>query len=135
MKLKLNDFFSYEFSISKDNVQKFAELSGDTNPIHLDEEYAKKTIFKSPIIHGYLGSSVFSKVLGTMFPGEGTIYLSQNLKFHLPMYTDKIYISEFLVTNIEPEKHRATIKTTIKLASNATLITSGEALIQNELFL
>ncbi len=135
MKLQLNDSFSYEFSISQENVQKFAELSGDTNPIHIDAEYAKKTIFKRPIIHGYLGSSVFSKVLGTMFPGEGTIYLSQSLKFHLPMYTDKIYKADFFVTDIDSEKHRANIKTTIRLASDQCIITSGEALIQNESFL
>ena len=133
--LQKNDTFSYNFSISQDDVIKFAQLSGDTNPIHLDKEYAKKTIFKRTIIHGYLGSAVFSKVLGTMFPGEGTIYLSQNLKFHQPMHTDDIYIAEFLVTEIIPEKHRAIVVTTIRLSTDMSLITSGEALIQNELFI
>ena len=135
MKLQVNDSFSYKFSISEEDVKKFAELSGDTNPIHLDTEYAKNTIFKKPIIHGYLGSSVFSKVLGTMFPGKGTIYLSQNLKFHQPMYTGNLYLSEFSVIEIDQKKHRAVIKTTIKLASDLSIVTSGEAQIQNESFL
>ncbi len=135
MKIELGQTYSYPFTISQEQVKAFAELSGDTNPIHLDSEYAKNTIFKKTIIHGYLGSSVFSKVLGTMFPGEGTIYLSQNLKFHLPMHTANLYTADFLITEILPEKHRAVVKTTIRLASDNTLITSGEALIQNELFI
>lgn len=135
MKLNPDDFFNYEFSISQEEVKKFAELSGDTNPIHLDFEYAKNTIFHKPIIHGYFGSSVFSKVLGTMFPGEGTIYLSQSLKFHSPMYTGEVYNAEFLVIEIDRDKHRAKIKTTIRSISDKSIITSGEAHILNETFI
>src|SRR3990172_4236067 len=78
--------YKYEFSFSDDDIIGFAKVSGDHNPIHLDEEYASKTIFKKRIIHGFLGGSVFSKVFGTIVPGEGTIYLSQSLKFMGPMY-------------------------------------------------
>ena len=69
--------YRYSFSISQADVLNFAHASGDFNPILLDDEFAKTTIFKKKIVHGFLGGSVFSKVFGTLFPGSGTIYLKQ----------------------------------------------------------
>ena len=75
-----NNFYQTSFSFSQNDIIMFAELTGDKNPIHLDEEVAKNTIFGKRILHGFLGASIFSKVFGTIFPGEGTIYIKQNFK-------------------------------------------------------
>jgi hypothetical protein len=69
-KLHLNQTFSTNFSFSQQDVADFARVTGDNNPVHLDEEFASKTIFKTRIMHGMLGACVFSKVFGTLFPGE-----------------------------------------------------------------
>ena len=119
------------FSYTQDDVIKFSEISGDDNPIHLDSEYAKNTIFKKPIIHGLLGVSIFSKMLGTSLYGHGTIYLKQDFKFIRPMYVDKNYEAEVKIINIDEEKHRAVVKTSI-FDEDLNLIVKGEGLIQNE---
>lgn len=123
--------FNYSFRFNQKDVNAFAEASGDTNPIHLDEDYAKNTIFKRRIIHGFLGGSVFSKVFGTLFPGEGTIYLKQDLSFYRPMHTGENYNAVFKVKKVIPEKNRAIIETIIIDASKNVII-SGEALIQHD---
>lgn len=128
--IKKDDFYSINFSFTQEQVVQFAEASGDKNPIHLDAEYAKTTIFKRQIIHGFLGGSIFSKVFGTIFPGNGTIYLSQNMKFMQPMYVDTIYQAHFLIKEIIPGKHRALCETRIVEASDKDVIV-GEALIQH----
>ncbi len=122
--------FKYPFMFSQDDVIAFAEATGDKNPMHLDDEYAKQTIFKRRILHGFLGGSVFSKVFGTIFPGEGTIYIKQNMSFFKPMYTDTQYTAVFTVLETIPEKYRALVKTEI-LNSDEVVITTGEALISH----
>ena len=76
---------SYAKTITNDDVLAFAELSGDKNPVHLDDAYAAGTMFKQRIAHGFLTASLFSTVLGTKLPGPGCIYLSQSLKFRAPV--------------------------------------------------
>ena len=70
-------------TITEADILNFAGVSLDVNPLHLNEEYAKKTMFKGRIAHGIIGAGLISAVIGTKLPGEGTIYLSQNLKFYL----------------------------------------------------
>ncbi len=122
--------YKYEFSVSNDDIIGFAKVSGDHNPIHLDEEYASKTIFKKRIIHGFLGGSVFSKVFGTIVPGEGTIYLSQSLKFMGPMYIGEYYTAVFDFSEVDVAKHRAKVQTKI-VDRNNNVVISGEALVLN----
>jgi len=129
--MKKDDVFTYEFQFSQKDVEEFARVTGDNNPIHLDPDYAAQTIFKRPIMHGMLGASLFSKVFGTMFPGEGTIYLKQSLTFLKPMYVDTPYVAEFIVKEVIPEKNRAIIETLIKDKGTGNVCTSGEALIMN----
>ena len=119
-----------KFKFTQEDVNIFSVLTKDNNPIHLDEEYAKNTIFKKPIIHGFLGGSVFSKLLATKLWGSGTIYLKQNLKFCKPMYPLTEYTAYLEVTDIDYEKHRAKILTQIKQEEN--LVIDGDALIQNK---
>lgn len=123
--------FEFSFSFSQKDVENFANATGDFNPIHLDAEYAKNTIFEKPIIHGFLGGSVFSKVFGTMFPGEGTIYLKQNMNFYKPMFVDEKYKALFDVIEILAEKKRAIISTLI-LDMKDNIVIKGEALIQHQ---
>ena len=87
------------------------------------------TIFKTRIMHGMLGACVFSKVFGTLFPGEGTIYLSQSVNFLKPMYVDVIYEAHFEVMEIL-EKNRARISTTI-LTNEGKKVVVGEAVVMN----
>lgn len=128
-KLHLNQTFSTNFSFSQQDVADFARVTGDNNPVHLDEEFASKTIFKTRIMHGMLGACVFSKVFGTLFPGEGTIYLSQSVNFLKPMYVDIIYEAHFEVMEIL-EKNRARISTTI-LTNEGKKVVVGEAVVMN----
>ena len=133
--MKNNIYVGYkykeEFSFSQEDVITFSKLSGDTNPLHLCEEFAKNTMFGKPIIQGLLGSSIFSKVLGTKLYGEGTIYMNQYVEFRSPMFVDTPYIVIAEVIDIQKEKNRAVIKT-IVLDSSRNLVITGEALIKNE---
>lgn len=129
--IQLNSIFKYEFEFSQKEVIAFAKATGDTNPIHLDEEYAKNMPFKRTILHGFLGGSVFSKVFGTLFPGEGTIYLKQNMTFLKPMFPHEKYIAIFTIKDIVSSKNRALVKTEILNGANEIVI-SGEALISNK---
>ena len=133
-KIKVGSEYHHKFSFTQGDVNGFAKVSGDLNPIHLDEEFAKKSIFKRRIIHGFLGGSIFSKVFAQYFPGEGTIYLKQDLKFLKPMYTNNIYIAVFSVIEINVSKNRALVKTEINDNDNNKIIV-GEAVIQNNLYL
>ena len=76
---------SHEKTVSEGDIKSFADVSGDYNPVHMDEEYASGTFFKSRIAHGMLTASFISTVLGTRLPGPGCIYLSQNLRFLAPV--------------------------------------------------
>ncbi|MCX8144209.1 MAG: MaoC family dehydratase [Bacteroidia bacterium] len=129
--MKKEDVFVYEFQFSQKDVEEFARVTGDNNPVHLSPEYAAKTMFKRPIMHGMLGASLFSKVFGTLFPGEGTIYLKQSLNFLKPMYVDTPYVAEFTVKEVIPDKNRAIVETLIKDKASGNVCTSGEALIMN----
>jgi 3-hydroxybutyryl-CoA dehydratase len=130
-KMTIADSYRYDFSFTQNDVQNFAMASGDFNPIHLDDNYARNTVFKRRILHGFLGGSIFSKVFGTLFPGNGTIYLKQSMIFYKPMFTDVNYTAFFEVIDVMKDKNRALVKTEIK-DSNEQLIIGGEALIQHD---
>ena len=88
MKYNIGDKTVEYVSFAYEDVLKYAALSGDTNPLHVDKEYAQKNRFGEIIVHGMLASSVFSKILGTKMPGNGCIYLEQMLIFKKPVYID-----------------------------------------------
>ena len=111
MNIKVNDEYRESLQLSHASILKFAELTGDTNPIHLDKEYAIKQGFKSNIAHGILSASIFSKILGTQFPGKGTIYTFQELKFLKPIYADETITAKLKVLSKSASKY--TISTQI----------------------
>jgi acyl dehydratase len=129
--IKANETYTHSFKFSQDEVNRFAEVTGDKNPVHLDAAYAAKTMFKRPIMHGMLSASLFSKVFGTLFPGEGTIYLKQSLSFLKPMYVDTDYEAVFTVKEVVGDKNRAVVETLIKDKTTVLVCTSGEATVMN----
>ena len=132
--INVGDKFEHNFVFKQEHVVMFAKVTGDNNPVHLDEEYAAKTIFKKPIIHGMLGATVFSKVFGTMFPGEGTIYLNQNLQFLKPMLVETKYTAQFEVIEVDREKHRATISTSVVNEDGKKVVDGSAVLLHTEKF-
>lgn len=101
---EVGETFTQGYSFSQADVERFAEVTGDVNPVHLDPAYAATTPFKLPILHGFLSGSVFSKVFGTVFPGPGTIYLSQEMTFRRPMYPGESYIATFTIREADAAK-------------------------------
>jgi acyl dehydratase len=130
--MEIGTVYKHQFSFTQDQVNDFAKVSGDTNPLHLDAEFAATTPFKKPIMHGFLGGSIFSMVLGTKFPGEGSVYLKQSMEFLRPMYVETEYEAIFTVKELDLVKNKALIETKIvDLQTNKSTI-MGEALIMNK---
>lgn len=126
--MELEEQFEYKFTFSQEDVDTFARVTGDVNPIHIDAEKASQSIFKTRIMHGFLGGSIFSRVFGTIWPGNGTIYLRQNMNFLKPMYVEKEYVAQFKVIEIL-SKNRYLISTVVKNEANENTI-EGEAIIK-----
>ncbi len=131
MILETGSSYSEVFSYTQADVEKFAEVSGDDNPLHLDESFAAGTSFKKPIMHGFLGGSVFSKILGTRFPGPGTVYLKQILEFKRPMYAGVLYEAVVTITEINKARHTAILETKVLDKESGKVTISGEATIMN----
>jgi acyl dehydratase len=130
-KLNEQDEYRLTFSYSQEQVNRFAEITGDNNPLHLDEEYAATTMFKRPIMHGFLGGSIFSKIFGTLFPGEGTIYMNQTMSFMRPMFVDTDYEAVMTITEINREKNRAKVQTQVIDKTTGKVTIDGEATVIN----
>lgn len=113
--MKIGDCASVSKTITDANVTLFAGVTGDFNPVHIDDEYAKGTMFKQRIAHGMLAGSLFSTVLGTQLPGEGCIYLGQELRFTKPVFLGDTVTATVKVIEIIPEKNRVVLET---LATN-----------------
>lgn len=111
--LAVGSTYLFSFSFNQTDVEQFAVLTGDTNPIHLNADYAAQAGFDRPVMHGFLAGSVVSRVLGTQFPGEGTVLVKQELEFRRPMFAGVAYEAQFTVREIQTGKHRAAIETTI----------------------
>jgi 3-hydroxybutyryl-CoA dehydratase len=123
---KEGDGFSFERFITAEDVRQFAGIVGDTNPIHLDASYAEKSSFKGRIVHGAFLAGLISKVLGVDFPGEGTIYISQNTIFKRPVFVNSAVKVEVKVTGVNAEKRRLVLDTTV-LNSEGRVCLAGSA--------
>jgi acyl dehydratase len=112
--------------ISESRVQEFAKLSGDFNPHHMDEEYAKKTKYQKRICHGMLLASFFSKLTAMYLPGQGSFYLSQTLNFVSPAFINDVVTVRGEITKISSSTGIVRVKTQIINTEN-TLLVSGDA--------
>ena len=126
-KIKVGQSAEFLKLISEEDIKQFARLTGDNNPIHLDDEYAKKTMFKKRIAHGLLTASFISTVIATKLPGQGSIYLDQSLKFLAPVYIGNQIRIFVKVTKKNIEK-RIVMLSTEAYVSEKKIIT-GEARI------
>ena len=105
MNFKIGDFKQSSTLVTEDMVNIFANISGDNNPIHLDLEYASNTIFNEKIAHGILISGFISALIANEIPGNGSIYLKQNLEFKAPVKLNDIVTTKITILNIEGNKY------------------------------
>lgn len=113
--LKVGMTDSYTKTITEADVIQFAELSGDNNPVHLNDEYAKTTPFKARIVHGMFSAALISAVLGTRMPGPGAIYIDQQLRFKAPVFLGDTVVATAEVEEINEERRRVKLKTVCKV--------------------
>ena len=125
--LALGQTASFAKTITEADILLFCAVSGDTNPVHIDAEAAKASMFGERIAHGMLSASLISTVLGTRLPGPGTIYLSQTLKFRAPVRIGQTVTARAEVTALDPAKKRATLAT-VCLVEGKTVL-EGEAVV------
>ena len=113
--------------ITDRDIELFAEVSTDHNPVHMDEEFAQQTRFEGRIAHGMLSAGLISAVIGEQLPGHGTIYMSQTLKFMAPVRPGDVVYTEVKVTDINHAKRRVTLE--CHCAVGDTVVLKGEALV------
>jgi Acyl dehydratase len=128
MELKVGDKFSTERVVTDELIRKFADVSGDYNPIHLDEEVARTTRFGRRIAHGMLSGAFISAVLGYEFSERKIVYLSQTLKFTAPVFIGDTVTATATVTNIREDKPIVTLETICTNQNGDTLV-KGEAAV------
>jgi 3-hydroxybutyryl-CoA dehydratase len=114
-------------TITESDIYTFAGVSGDTNPVHINEEYARGTMFKSRIAHGMIGAAFISAVLGTKMPGPGCIYVSQNLKFRAPVRIGDTLMARVTIKKLLPEKKFAECETVCTVGDKKVI--DGEAIV------
>lgn len=127
--LKIGMSYSLSKAFGSEEVEAFSKLSMDVNPLHLDADYAAKSMFGKRIVHGFLTASLFSAIIGTKFPGEGSIYLNQNMSFLHPVFHDQNITAIVTVKELYPEKKRVLLETVCKDDDGNDLIT-GTALVK-----
>lgn len=125
---KIGDFAQLSKTVEDKDVRVFAEVTGDNNPLHLDDEFASKTVFKRRIAHGILTAGLISAVIGSKLPGIGTIYISQTLNFLAPVYIGDVITAKVEVLEILKEGKRLRLKTQVT-NQNGTVVLDGEALV------
>jgi 3-hydroxybutyryl-CoA dehydratase len=111
MALQVGDTDSITKTITDDDIRAFADLTGDNNPVHLDDEFAKTTRFGRRIAHGMLSAGLISAVLANKLPGTGTVYLSQSLSFVAPVYPGDTVTARVTVTKVREDKPIVTLET------------------------
>ena len=125
--LKVGQTALYARTLTETDIVLFAGISGDNNPVHINEEFASNTMFSGRIAHGMLTAAFISTVLGMKLPGPGAIYVSQTLRFKAPVRAGDTLNVRATVTDLVPEKRRATLSTVITVDNRVVL--EGEAVV------
>ncbi|MEK6335717.1 MAG: MaoC family dehydratase [Acidobacteriota bacterium] len=128
MKFKPGDTASLSRTISDDDIRAFANATGDHNPLHLDEEFAKQTRFGKRVAHGMLSASLISAVIADELPGRGSIYLGQTLQFVAPVFPGDTVTARVTVTSIREDKPIMKLDTVCTNQSDEVVI-KGEATV------
>ena len=126
--MKIGDAATHELFITDAIIRGFADLLGDHNPVHLDDDFAQSTRFGRRIAHGMIAGSLISTVLGVHLPGPGTIYLSQSLKFLAPVYLGDTITARVEVTALRQGRNVATLTTLCKNQNGETVL-EGKAVV------
>jgi 3-hydroxybutyryl-CoA dehydratase len=126
--LKVGSTYRFKKTISSKDVEMFAELSGDKNPVHLDVEFAKKSIFKGRIVHGMLVGAYFSKAIASNLPGSGSIYLNQTMQFIAPIYHNSLVEFELKVIKLKLEKRIVILETNCFVSGK--IVIEGNAIVK-----
>ncbi|UTW13483.1 MaoC family dehydratase [Marinobacterium rhizophilum] len=114
-------------TVSDQDIRQFAEITGDTNPVHLDEDFAAQTQFKTRIAHGMFSAGLISAAIGMHLPGPGSVYLDQSLKFRLPIHLGDEVETRVTITDINLRRGRVTLSTDCFVAGKR--VTQGEAVV------
>ncbi|GHV39223.1 3-hydroxybutyryl-CoA dehydratase [Synergistales bacterium] len=120
-------------TVTRDDIARFAEVTGDRNPIHIDEEFAREfSIGRKPlgrnIAHGILGAGMLSAVLGTKLPGPGNVYMDQTLSFKKPVFIGDTITANVEITDLRPEKYHVRLST-VCVNQDEVVVIDGEALL------
>ncbi len=126
--LQVGDSAEFSKTISETDIYLFAGITGDLNPAHVDEEYAKSTFFKTRIAHGLLQAGFISTVIGMQLPGPGTIYIRQELNFLAPVRIGDTVTARVEVSEMNVEKNRVVLETTCRNQNRETVL-DGKALV------
>lgn len=126
--ISIGDSASFERMVIENDVMTFAQLSGDTNPLHFDGAYAKKTKFGQPIVHGMFIGSLFSALVGMYLPGKRCLYLGQTLQFRKPVFINDTVVVHGSVVEKSESTHILTINTTVTRGED--VVVSGIATVQ-----
>jgi len=119
----------YSQTITDADIKAFSGISGDRNPVHIDQEYASASRYGKRIAHGLMSASFFSALFGTKLPGPGCVYVSQTLNFKRPVYIDDTVIAEISVTKIDRLKRRVFFDTICKVKGKIVITGSAEIFI------
>lgn len=126
--LVVGDFAESAYPVTAQMIEQFAQVSGDDNPVHLDEIYAQGTTFGQRIAHGMLSAWFISATIGTKLPGYGSIYISQSLRFKRPVKIGDEVVVKATITGLDDAKARASLSTVCSV--NGKPVVEGEALVQ-----
>jgi len=116
---RIDDFFpgqhaAFTKTFTDDDVRRFIEITGDVNPLHVDDDFAARTRFGRRVIHGMLTASILSTMVGMLLPGSGAIYRSQSISFLRPVHAGDTVTAHFVVLSVDRDKHRLVIDSWIE---------------------
>jgi len=127
-KLQVGDVAEFAKTVTETDIYLYAGITGDFNPAHVNEAYAKNTFFKTRIAHGMLTAGFISAVIANQLPGPGTIYLKQDLSFLAPVHIGDTITGRVEIIELNPEKNRVRLKTTCS-NQDGVIVISGEGLV------